>query len=161
MTVDSKRAKSVQVGDHAPDFTLPNQSGEPVRLSDFLGKTDIVLYFYPKDDTSGCTAEACSFRDSYEVFKDAGAEVIGVSSDSAESHQRFAAKNRLPFTLLSDAGGALRKRYGVSATFGLLPGRVTYIIDKQGVVRNIFSSQFTPEKHISEALKTLQALSQP
>jgi len=161
MTVDSKRAKSVQVGDHAPDFTLPNQSGEPVRLSDFLGKTDIVLYFYPKDDTSGCTAEACSFRDSYEVFKDAGAEVIGVSSDSAESHQRFAAKNRLPFILLSDAGGALRKRYGVPATFGLLPGRVTYIIDKQGVVRNIFSSQFTPEKHISEALKTLQALNQP
>jgi len=161
MTVDSKRAKSVQVGDHAPDFTLPNQSGEPVRLSDFLGKTDTVLYFYPKDDTSGCTTEACSFRDSYEVFKDAGAEVIGVSSDSAESHQRFAAKNRLPFILLSDAGGALRKRYGVPTTFGLLPGRVTYIIDKQGVVRNIFSSQFTPEKHISEALKTLQALSQP
>jgi len=161
MTVDSKRAKSVQVGDHAPDFTLPNQSGEPVRLSDFLGKTDIVLYFYPRDDTSGCTTEACSFRDSYEVFKDAGAEVIGVSSDSAESHQRFAAKNRLPFILLSDAGGALRKRYGVPATFGLLPGRVTYIIDKQGVVRNIFSSQFTPEKHISEALKTLQALNQP
>lgn len=161
MTVDSKRAKSVQVGDRAPDFTLPNQSGEPVRLSDFLGKTDIVLYFYPKDDTPGCTTEACSFRDSYEVFKDAGAEVIGVSSDSAESHQRFAAKHRLPFILLSDADGALRKRYGVSATFGLLPGRVTYIIDKQGVVRNIFSSQFTPEKHISEALKTLQALSQP
>ena len=161
MTVDSKRAKSVQVGDRAPDFTLPNQSGEPVRLSDFLGKTDIVLYFYPKDDTSGCTTEACSFRDSYEVFKEAGAEVIGVSSDSAESHQRFAAKNRLPFILLSDADGALRKRYGVPTTFGLLPGRVTYIIDKQGVVRNIFSSQFTPEKHISEALKTLQALSQP
>lgn len=161
MTVDSKRAKSVQVGDRAPDFTLPNQSGEPVRLSDFLGKTGIVLYFYPKDDTPGCTTEACSFRDSYEVFKDAGAEVIGVSSDSAESHQRFAAKNRLPFTLLSDADGALRKRYGVPATFGLLPGRVTYIIDKQGVVRNIFSSQFTPEKHISEALKTLQTLSQP
>lgn len=161
MTVDSKRAKSVQVGDRAPDFTLPNQSGEPVRLSDFLGKTDIVLYFYPKDDTPGCTTEACSFRDSYEVFKDAGAEVIGVSSDSAESHQRFAAKHRLPFILLSDADGALRKRYDVPATFGLLPGRVTYIIDKQGVVRNIFSSQFTPEKHISEALKTLQALSQP
>jgi thioredoxin-dependent peroxiredoxin len=161
MTVDSKRAKSVQVGDRAPDFTLPNQSGEPVRLSDFLGKTDIVLYFYPKDDTPGCTTEACSFRDSYEVFKDAGAEVIGVSSDSAESHQRFAAKHRLPFILLSDADGALRKRYGVPTTFGLLPGRVTYIIDKQGVVRNIFSSQFTPEKHISEALKTLQALSQP
>src|SRR5258708_19087407 len=106
MTVDSKRAKSVQVGDHAPDFTLPNQSGEPVRLSDFLGKTDIVLYFYPKDDTSGCTAEACSFCDSYEEFKDAGAEVIGVRSDSAEYHQRFAADNLLPFALFSDARGA-------------------------------------------------------
>jgi len=161
MTVDSKRAKSVQVGDHAPDFTLPNQSGEMVRLGDYLGKSNIVLYFYPKDETSGCTAEACAFRDSYEVFKDAGAEVIGVSSDSAASHHSFATRHRLPFILLSDARGAVRKRYGVPTTFGLLPGRVTYIIDKQGIIRHIFSAQFTPEQHITEALKTLQALSQP
>jgi peroxiredoxin Q/BCP len=148
----------VMVGDQAPDFTLPNQSGDPVRLSDFIGKSSIVLYFYPKDNTSGCTTEACAFRDSYEVFKDAGAEVIGVSSDSTASHQQFASKHHLPFVLLSDSHGAVRKRYGVPATFGLLPGRVTYIIDKQGMVRHLYSSQFAAEKHIPEALKTLQSL---
>ncbi|EFH87632.1 alkyl hydroperoxide reductase/ Thiol specific antioxidant/ Mal allergen [Ktedonobacter racemifer DSM 44963] len=106
----------------------------------------------------GCTAEACSFRDSYEVFQEAGAEVIGVSSDSSEAHDRFAKKNNLPFILVSDEGGALRKRYGVPSTLGLLPGRVTYIIDKQGVVRHIFSSQFAPQKHVDEALKILKQL---
>lgn len=149
----------VQVGDRAPDFTLPTQLGVSVSLSDFLGKAAIVLYFYPKDNTPGCTIEAHAFRDSYEVFKDAGAEVIGISSDSAESHQRFATQCGVPFILLSDAGGAIRKRYGVSATFGLLPGRVTYVIDKQGVVRHIFSAQFTAKRHVDEALKTLQMLS--
>ncbi len=147
----------VKVGDAAPNFTLSSQTGNTVNLRDFIGKKNIVLYFYPKDNTPGCTAEACSFRDSYEVFKDAGAEVIGVSSDSAQSHQQFATKNKLPFVLLSDENGTVRKLYGVPATLGLLPGRVTYIIDKQGIVRNIFSSQFTPEKHIEEALKTLQS----
>jgi thioredoxin-dependent peroxiredoxin len=132
----------VQVGDLAPDFTLSAQSGAPVSLGDFLGKTALVLYFYPKDNTSVCTAEACAFRDSYEVFKDAGAEVIGISSDSVESHQQFAAAHRLPFNLLSDVGGVIRKRYGVPTAFGL-PGRVTYIIDRQGIVRHIFFSQFT------------------
>src|SRR5713101_3887137 len=151
----------VQVGDQAPDFTLLDQSGAKVCLGDFLGKKDIVLYFYPKDKTSLCTEEACAFRDSYEVFKDAGAEVMGVSSDSVESHQQFARGNRAPFILLSDVDGAVRKRYGVPTTFGLLPGRVTYIIDKQGIVRHIFSAQFTPEKHITEALETLQILSKP
>jgi peroxiredoxin Q/BCP len=111
-----------------------------------------------KDNTYGCTSEACAFRDSYEVFKDAGAEVIGISLDSAASHKQFASKYRLPFILLSDADGTVRKRYGVPATFGLLPGRVTYIIDKEGIVRHIFSAQFTPEKHIAEALKTLDVL---
>ncbi|MGZ3582091.1 MAG: peroxiredoxin, partial [Ktedonobacterales bacterium] len=120
----------VQVDDAAPDFALPTQGGTLVRLSDFLGKQAVVLYFYPKDNTRGCTAEACAFRDSYEVFKDAGAEVIGVSSDSEESHQQFATQHRLPFVLLSDRDGELRKRYGVPTTFGLVPGRVTYIIDK-------------------------------
>ncbi len=148
----------VQVGDAAPDFTLSDQTGKSISLKDFVGKGAIVLYFYPKDNTPGCTTEACSFRDSYEVFKDAGAEVIGVSSDSAASHEQFAKQHSLPFVLLSDENGAVRKRYGVPNTFGLLPGRVTYILDKQGIVRNIFSSQFTPEKHISEALKTIQGL---
>ena len=147
----------VQVGDLAPDFTLPAQSGAAVNLGDFLGKTAIVLYFYPKDNTSVCTAEACAFRDSYEVFKDAGAEVIGISSDSVESHQQFAARHQLPFILLSDVDGVIRKRYGVPTAFGL-PGRVTYIIDRHGIVRHIFFSQFTSERHVDEALETLQSI---
>jgi peroxiredoxin Q/BCP len=155
---DIQTSGKVQIGDKAPDFSLPNQAGEIVHLSDFLGKSAIILYFYPKDNTGGCTAEACSFRDNYEVFKEAGAEVIGVSADSIESHQNFARKNRLPFVLLSDKSGDARKSYGVPATFGLLPGRVTYVIDQEGTVRHIFSSQFTPLKHIDEALQTLKAL---
>ncbi|GAC1364297.1 MAG: peroxiredoxin [Ktedonobacteraceae bacterium] len=149
---------NVKVGDVAPNFSLHTQSGETVSLRDFIGQKNIVLYFYPKDYTPGCTAEACSFRDSYEVFKDACAEVIGVSSDSEQSHRQFAQQHKLPFLLLSDSNGALRKRYGVPSTLGLLPGRVTYVIDKQGIVRHIFSAQFTPEKHIADALKTLQNL---
>jgi peroxiredoxin Q/BCP len=148
----------MQVGDPAPDFTLPNQAGDPVSLHDFIGKSSVVLYFYPKDNTPGCTTEACAFRDSYEVFKEAGAEVIGISSDSADSHRQFTSKYRLPFVLLSDRHGAVRKRYEVPSTFGLLPGRVTYIIDKQGIVRHIYSSQFAAEKHVPEALKTLKGL---
>ena len=150
--------QTIKAGDVAPNFTLPSQTGNAVSLQDFIGKRNIVLYFYPKNNTPGCTAEACSFRDSYQVFKDAGAEVIGISSDSAQSHQQFATKNRLPFVLLSDGGGAVRKLYGVPSTFGLMPGRVTYIIDKKGIVRQVFSAQFTPQKHIEEALKTLQTL---
>ena len=155
----AQRAKGkVQVGDLAPDFTLPNQAGTPVRLEDFLGKTAIVLYFYGKDNSSPCTAEACAFRDNYEVFKEAGAEVIGINSDSVQSHQQFATAQRLPFILLSDQGGTVRKRYGVPTALGLLPGRVTYLIDKQGRVRHIFSSFFAPRKHAPEALTVLQAL---
>ena len=147
----------VQVGDLAPDFTLPAQSGAAVNLGDFLGKTAIVLYFYPKDNTSVCTAEACAFRDSYEVFKDAGAEVIGISSDPVESHRQFAKEHQLPFILLSDADSILRKRYGVPTAFGL-PGRVTYIIDRQGIVRLIFFSQYTSTRHVEVALEALQSL---
>ena len=116
-----------------------------------------MLYFYPKDHTSVCTAQACAFRDRYEVFKAAGAEVIGISSDSVESHRHFAQEHELPFLLLSDEGGIIRKRYGVSTAFGL-PGRVTYVIDRQGIVRHIFFSQFTSEKHVTEALETLRTI---
>ncbi len=150
--------KKVQVGDLAPDFTLPSQNGTTIHLKDLLGKTNIVLYFYPKDESPACTTQACSFRDSYEEIKEAGAQVLGVSSDSVESHQRFAAKNRLTFPLLSDTNGELRKHYGVATTLGMLPGRVTYIIDKQGIVRHIFSSQFSPDKHVPAALKILSDL---
>ena len=150
----------LQVGDLAPDFTLPTQSGEQITLSSFRGKKAVVLYFYPKDYTPGCTAEACAFRDSYEVFKDAGAEVIGVSSDSEESHKRFGASYHLPFSLVSDKKSALRKRYGVSSVMGLLPGRVTYIIDKEGIVRHIFTAQFAAEKHVKVALETIKTLNE-
>ncbi len=147
----------VQVGNLAPDFTLPNQAGAPVRLGDFLGKQHIVLFFYPRDNTAICTEEVCAFRDSYEVFKDIGAEVIGISSDSVESHQHFAKEHQLPFVLLSDVGEVIRKRYGVPTALGL-PGRATYIIDRQGIVRRIFFSQFTSKRHVDEALKTLQSI---
>jgi len=149
---------SVRVGDEAPDFVLPDRTGKMVRLSEFRGRKAVVLYFYPKDDTPGCTKESCAFRDSYQDFQDAGAEVIGVSSDSAESHGRFAAKHRLPFTLLADQGGQVRKRYGVPATLGLLPGRVTFVIDRAGIVGHVFNSQFQATQHVSEALEALRAL---
>jgi peroxiredoxin Q/BCP len=151
-------ANKVGVGDLAPEFTLQAQGGDMVSLKQLLGETEIVLYFYPKDNTPGCTTEAHAFRDRYEVFKEMGAEVIGVSSDSVDSHRDFASKCDLPFTILSDPGGAVRKLYGVPPSMGLLPGRVTYIIDKKGVVRFIFSSQFNPVKHVEEALRALKSL---
>jgi thioredoxin-dependent peroxiredoxin len=151
-------ARGVRAGDKAPDFTLPAQSGEPVRLQTRLGSRVVVLYFYPKDDTRGCTAEACAFRDNYEVFTDAGADVIGVSSDSPARHAAFASKHKLPFTLLSDQGGHVRQRYGVPAVLGLLPGRVTYVIDRQGTVRHVFNSMTNISQHVTDALKMVRHL---
>ena len=151
-------AQSIQAGDKAPDFTLPAQSGDQVRLKDRLGERVVILYFYPRDDTRGCTAEACAFRDSHEVFAEAGAEVIGISSDSVDKHAAFAGKHELPFTLLSDRGGQVRKRYGVSAVLGLLPGRVTYVIDRQGTVRHVFSSMTNIGQHVSDALEVVRQL---
>ncbi len=146
-------------GDTAPDFTLSSQSGQTVSLKEFLGKKAVVVYFYPKDDTPGCTTESCAFRDSYQVFQDAGAEVIGISADSTASHSSFATKHQLPFILLSDTGNQVRKLFGVPSTLGLLPGRVTYVIDKQGVVRKIFNSQLNFKGHVDEALNTLKEIS--
>ncbi|HVN52100.1 MAG TPA: peroxiredoxin [Acidimicrobiales bacterium] len=147
---------ALQEGDTAPDFELPSQTGSTVSLSDNRGRW-VVVYFYPADDTPGCTAEACSFRDSYEDFTDAGAVVIGISGDSVESHVKFADKHRLPFTLLSDVDGTLRKKWGVGKSLGLLPGRVTYVIDPDGVVRKRFSSQLRAKQHHQEALATIRA----
>jgi len=149
---------AVKVGDKAPDFTLPSQLGDNVTLSEYFGKKNIVLYFYPKDESPGCTREACTFRDSYEELTSLGAEVIGVSSQSVESHKSFATHHGLPFILLSDAENKVRKLYGVPSTMGIVPGRVTYIIDKKGIVRHIFSSQSQAEKHVEEAIKTLKEL---
>jgi peroxiredoxin Q/BCP len=148
----------IKVGDRAPDFTIKNQRGEPVSLKDYLGKKAVVLYFYPKDNSPGCTKEACKFRDSYENFKDAGAEVIGVSSQSVESHSIFSTSFNLPFSLLSDEDGRVRSLFGVPSSLGLIPGRVTYVIDKDGIVRHMFSSQLDPERHVGEALEILKSL---
>jgi peroxiredoxin Q/BCP len=152
-------ARGIQAGDKAPDFTLPSQAGEPVRLGDRLGERVVVLYFYPKDETPGCTKEACAFRDSYEVFAQAGAEVIGVSSDSVDKHAAFAGHHELPFTLLSDEGGQVRKSYGVPSTLGILPGRVTYVIDRAGTVRHVFNSMTNIGRHVGDALDVVKKLS--
>jgi thioredoxin-dependent peroxiredoxin len=151
-------ARGIQVGDQAPDFTLPSQSGEQVRLRDRLGDRVVVLYFYPKDDTPGCTAEACAFRDSYEAFTDADAEVIGISSDSTGRHASFAGRLQLPFTLLSDDGGRVRKSYGVPSALGVLPGRVTYVIDRTGTVRHVFNSMTNIGRHVNDALDVVKRL---
>lgn len=145
-------------GDAAPEFTLQDQNGQTVSLADFRGQKNLVVYFYPKDDTPGCTAESCAFRDQFEVFTEAGAAVVGISGDSVASHKRFAEKHRLPFTLLSDPGNQVRKAFGVPASLGVLPGRVTYVIDKQGIVQHAFSSQMNPTKHVQESLEVLGRL---
>jgi len=153
------RSSQVGVGEPAPDFTLFDQNGQRVTLGDLVRTRCVVLYFYPKDDTPGCTTEACSFRDHYEVLNTAGAEVVGVSSDDVHAHEAFAAKYRLPFTLLSDPDGGVRASYGVKRTLGIVDGRVTFVIDRQGVVRHVFSSQIRPKKHVEEALRIVHQLS--
>ena len=156
--MSSSISKTLQTGSFAPDFVLKNQHNEIVRLSDFRNKKNVVLFFYPKDDTPGCTAEVKCFRDKYEQFIELGAEVIGISSDSIAEHIKFADKHKLPYTLLSDHSGKVRELYGVSKTFFLIPGRMTFVIDKQGIIRYMFSSQFNPTKHIEESLKILQSI---
>lgn len=147
----------IRTGDTIPVFKLKNQHDEWINISDYIGKKNLVLFFYPKDDTPGCTREACSFRDQYEDFLDSGAEVFGISGQSVESHKNFAKKYNLNFHLLADTGNEVRKLFGVPANlFGLLPGRVTYVADKRGEVKYIFNSQMQVEKHVEEALKVLE-----
>jgi peroxiredoxin Q/BCP len=150
---------TIKIGDRAPDFTLSSQEGKQVSLGDYRGKNAVVLFFYPKDESPICTKEACSFRDAYEDFVQVGAVVIGVSSDSTESHQTFADRHRLPFILLADEDGSLRKAFGVPKTLGFMPGRVTYVIDKDGIVQLIFNSQLSAAEHVAEALKMVRQLS--
>jgi peroxiredoxin Q/BCP len=151
-------ARMLQPGDKIPDLTLPGPSGKMVRLLDLAADKTLVVYFYPKDETAGCTAEACSFRDSYEDFKTAGAEVIGISSDSTESHEKFATHHRLPFILLSDPGAKARAAFGVPKTLGLIAGRVTFVVEKGGTIRLAFESQIRIGKHIEDALATVRKL---
>jgi peroxiredoxin Q/BCP len=153
-----RRSKNkVKVGSVAPHFTLPSQAGEMVSLEEFFGRKPVVLFFYPKDDSPGCTREVCAFKDNFEEFGELDAEVIGISSDSVESHMSFAVKHDLSFTLLSDEGGNIRRLYGVPKTFGLFPGRVTYVIDREGVVRHVFASQLSVKRHVQEALTALRS----
>jgi len=151
--------KSIFIGDPAPEFSVLDSQGRLLALNDFRGKKAVVVFFYPADGSPICTKEACAFRDAYQDFVDAGAEVIGVSGDPEQSHQRFAEHHRLPFRLVSDADGALRRAFGVPKTFGMLPGRVTYVIDQQGIVRHLFSSQLNAARHVSEALAVLKKIS--
>jgi len=153
-----KPKERVQVGDMAPDFVLPDQSGKQVRLRDLLGDQALVLYFYPRDGTPGCTLEARAFQRSHDRFTQAGARVVGISSDSVASHRRFAARQGLSFPLLSDRGNAVRELYGVEKTLGLLPGRATYVIDAAGVVPDVFSSQILVMRHSRNALGTVESL---
>lgn len=145
------------VGDAAPDVSLPLHDGRTVRLADYRGKKAVVVFFYPRDNTPVCTKEACAFRDAYERFVDAGCEVIGVSCNSAASHERFADRHRLPYPLATDADGSLARAFGMKPVLGFLPGRTTFVIDKEGVVRMIFSALFASGEHVEKALSALTA----
>lgn len=147
----------LKVGDTAPDFSLLNEDGLPVRLKDYLGKKNVVLYFYPKDFTSGCTTEACSLRDNYNQFEEKNAVVIGVSLDTTESHKRFSEENKLPFPILSDRSKEVAKAYGVLGLGGLMTKRVTFIINKDGKITHIFP-KVDVKSHSEEILKALDAM---
>lgn len=144
----------IKVGDRAPDFTLLDEKGQPRSLKDYLGKKTVVLYFYPKDFTSGCTVEAQKFRDDYALFEGKGAVVIGVSLDSKESHAKFAERHALPFPLLSDSGKEVAKAYGVLGVGGVTAKRVTFIINKEGIITNIFT-KVDVKSHSGECLKAI------
>ena len=148
----------MKIGEIAPDFTLPDQNRQLFNLGQHLGKGPIVVFFYPKDGSPVCTAEACSFRDKFAVFQTMGALVVGISTDSEASHQTFVADNQLPYTLLSDEKGEVRDAFKVPKAFGLGPGRVTYILDKQGIVRGIFSNLLNGKQHAEEALAIIRKL---
>jgi len=148
---------SIEIGSKAPDFQLPDQEGKERSLSSFAGKY-LVLYFYPKDFTPGCTAESCGFRDSYEAFQGLDCHIVGISKDSPESHARFIGEYKLPFILLTDKDDHVRKLYEVKSTLGIIPGRATYLIDPEGVVRHYYASQTQATKHVTQALQALKDL---
>ncbi|MEY4992343.1 MAG: hypothetical protein RI948_1222 [Bacteroidota bacterium] len=152
-------SQAIQIGDNCPAFSLPDSQGKQIHVNEYLGQKILVLFFYPKDDTPGCTKEACAFRDAYADFLDLGCEVFGISSDASQSHQAFQQKHQLPYPLLSDTQKKVRQLFGVPASlFGLLPGRVTYVVGLDGKVAGIFNSQTNPVGHINEALKVARSL---
>lgn len=156
---NSDNMAKISVGSSIPGFVLNDQNGNSFDINTVLGKKNLVIYFYPKDDSPGCTKEACSFRDQFEVFAEANAIIIGISSQSVKSHKEFADKYHLNYTLLSDQDGKVRKLFGVPTNFlGIIPGRVTYVVNKEGIVVFLFNSQTNAEQHVSEALKVLKDL---
>ena len=146
----------MKVGDKAPDFTLLSSTGDSITLSEFLGKKNLVIFFYPMDESPVCSREAEAFRDRYESFKELKAEVIGISSQTVDSHKSFGKRHRLPFILLTDTDNKVRKQYGIASTLGVVPGRVTFVIDKVGIIKFVFSSQWQPTRHAKEALGALE-----
>lgn len=149
---------ALQVGDKIPHFSAKDNVGNDFNSESIIGKKAVVIYFYPKDNTPGCTAQACSFRDQYQDFKDLGAEVIGISSDSVTSHEKFIQKYKLPFILLSDSDKKIRNLFGVKTNlFGLLPGRVTYVADQNGIIQMVFDS-LSATKHIPKALEMIKKI---
>jgi thioredoxin-dependent peroxiredoxin len=146
--------KKIQIGDIIPAFSLPDQNGNILDISTYIGKKKLVIFFYPQDGSLNCTKEACYFRDLADVFEEVDAIVIGISGQSVESHKEFAEKNRLKYTLLSDERNFVRKLFGVpGGLFGFVPGRVTYVADRSGEVVYIFESQTETQRHADEALK--------
>lgn len=146
------------VNQPAPVFSLKDQDGHLVKLDSFLGKQIVVLFFYPQDNTPGCTAQACSFRDNYIGFNACGAQILGISSDSERSHQEFQKKHGLPFPILSDPNSQVALSYGVKKRFGFLKDRVSFVIDQQGIIRHVFSSQLQIHRHIDECLRAVQQI---
>lgn len=154
-----KEIHTLGKGDSIPNFELKKQDGTLFKVADYIGKNNLVIYFYPKDDTPGCTKEACKFRDEFEVFTDLDAMVIGISADSPESHTEFIEKYNLPFTLLSDEKNEVRTAFGVKGKFmDIIPGRVSFIINKKGVIQYVFDSMGNAEQHVDEAIKTLETI---
>jgi len=150
---------SISIGDTCPSFSLQNQHGKIINIQDYIGSKNLVIFFYPKDNTPGCTKEACSFRDAMQDLNNLDCEVFGVSADSVTSHKKFADQFRLTFNLLSDIGNEVRKSFKVPANlFGLVPGRVTYVINKDGKVVHIINSQTNPDKHIKETIEVLKGM---
>jgi peroxiredoxin Q/BCP len=146
-----EKLETLEIGDKIPEFTLLDQDGNTFKVADYIGSKNLVIYFYPKDDTPGCTKEACGFRDEFVAFSDLDAMVIGISGDSPESHRKFIEKYQLPFTLLSDEEDAVRKQFGVNGNYlGLIPGRVTFVVDKQGIIQFVFDSQSKAEQHVEK-----------
>jgi len=144
-------------GDKVPIFKLPDQDGKMIDVAERIGKQPLVIYFYPKDFTSGCTMEAHAFREMYEAFQKEGAEVFGISSDDAESHKKFVVEHELPFTLLSDENNKVREMFGAFGV-GHTLGRVTYVVDKKGIIRMVFSSQLQPRKHVDESIRKVREI---